>query len=637
VPTQKLEVAGNVKISGGGNALVFPDGTVMTSAGAGTNGGTITGVTAGTGLTGGGTAGNVTLSNAGVLSFNGRLGSVTPAIGDYSFAQISGTASKVQLPTVTAYADQDNGFSAAQTFNKSITGTSASFIGSGNTAAVLGHNTTPTNFTAGVQGFSDSIDGVGVQGQALASTGSTFGVQGTAMSGSGIGVSGLSPGIGVKGEGSSTVGTGILAVSLAGSGSTTGIRALVQSPLGTAGIFDATDLGLGAGNVLLGRKCGIGIPCVNVFQIDGGGNVAAASFSGNGAGLMNVSPAAGSSSYIQNGTTAQVAANFNISGNGSIGGNLALPNTNMAGSAGVVTLGGAPFLHNFGTNNTFVGASAGNTSITGGRNTGVGSSALTSNTAGASNSAFGSGALFLNTTGSLNSAFGDGALFSNTGGGNSAFGFQALNANTTGTSNSALGDSALLNLTSGSGNIAIGGLAGNKLTSGTNNIYIGSGGPGSLGSESNTIRIGEPTAQTATFMAGINGATSASGVAVFVNPSGQLGTSTSSRRFKDDIADMAGESDLLMKLRPVAFYYKPELDDTHARQYGLVAEEVAQVAPQLVVYGKDGAPQTVRYHFVNAMLLNEVQKQRTIIVSQESKIQNLEARLARLETAIAGR
>ena len=100
---------------------------------------------------------------------------------------------------------------------------------------------------------------------------------------------------------------------------------------------------------------------------------------------------------------------------------------------------------------------------------------------------------------------------------------------------------------------------------------------------------------------------------------------------------MAGESDLLMKLRPVAFYYKPELDDTHARQYGLVAEEVAQVAPQLVVYGKDGAPQTVRYHFVNAMLLNEVQKQRTIIVSQESKIQNLEARLARLETAIAGR
>jgi len=125
-------------------------------------------------------------------------------------------------------------------------------------------------------------------------------------------------------------------------------------------------------------------------------------------------------------------------------------------------------------------------------------------------------------------------------------------------------------------------------------------------------------------------------VAVFVNSSGQLGTTTSSRRFKDDIADLGAESDLLMKLRPVAFYYKPELDETQTRQYGLVAEEVAQVAPQLVVFDKDGAPQTVRYHFVNAMLLNEVQKQRTIIVSQESKIRDLEARLARLEAAIAG-
>jgi hypothetical protein len=101
VPTQKLEVAGNVKISGAGNALVFPDGTVMTSAGAGTNGGTITGVTAGTGLSGGGTTGGVTLSNIGVLSFNGRPGLVTPTVGDYSFAQINGAATTAQLPAAS--------------------------------------------------------------------------------------------------------------------------------------------------------------------------------------------------------------------------------------------------------------------------------------------------------------------------------------------------------------------------------------------------------------------------------------------------------------------------------------------------------------------------------------------------------
>ena len=100
-PGQKLEVAGNMKISGGGNALVFPDGTVMTSAGAGTNGGTITGVNAGTGLSGGGTAGSVVLSNTGVLSFNGRPGLVTPTAADYSFSQISGAATTTQLPAAS--------------------------------------------------------------------------------------------------------------------------------------------------------------------------------------------------------------------------------------------------------------------------------------------------------------------------------------------------------------------------------------------------------------------------------------------------------------------------------------------------------------------------------------------------------
>jgi hypothetical protein len=272
-----------------------------------------------------------------------------------------------------------------------------------------------------------------------------------------------------------------------------------------------------------------------------------------------------------------------------------------------------------------------------------GANALYSNTTGGENCAFGSGALFLNTVGGGNAAFGNGALENNTSNANSAFGDRALFANTNGFSttavgyhalesfasgsfNAAFGSSALQALTGGSFNIAIGNSAGATLTGGNSNIYIGNAG---AANESNTIRIG--AVQTSTFFAGIFGQVSPSGVAVLIDSSGKLGTTVSSRRYKDGIADLAGESDVLMKLRPVAFYYRPEYDETHTRQYGLVAEEVAEVAPQLVVYDDAGAPQSVRYHFVNAMLLNEVQNQRRRLKEQASRIEDLEARLARLE------
>jgi len=128
----------------------------------------------------------------------------------------------------------------------------------------------------------------------------------------------------------------------------------------------------------------------------------------------------------------------------------------------------------------------------------------------------------------------------------------ALNFNTTGSANAAFGANALNNLSSGDSNIAIGMGAGINLATGGSNVYIGNQG---VSSESNAIRIGD--VQTAAFMAGINGATSASGVAVLVNSSGQLGTLTSSRRFKHQITDMGVESDLLMKMRPVAFCLRP--------------------------------------------------------------------------------
>jgi hypothetical protein len=121
-----------------------------------------------------------------------------------------------------------------------------------------------------------------------------------------------------------------------------------------------------------------------------------------------------------------------------------------------------------------------------------------------------------------------------------------------------------------------------------------------------------------------------------MNGNGQLGTSVSSARFKEEIRSMDEESDVLMQLRPVAFYYHREVDPEHVRQYGLVAEEVAEVAPQLVAYDGGGAPVAVRYHFVNAMLLNEVQKQRVAIRKQEAMIRDLEARLAELEAVVGG-
>jgi hypothetical protein len=306
-------------------------------------------------------------------------------------------------------------------------------------------------------------------------------------------------------------------------------------------------------------------------------------------------------------------------------GNLDLPATSSA-AEGVLTQAGAPFLHGFGKANTFVGKGAGNLTLEGGNNSGVGFQALTLNATGAQNSAFGAGALQNNVDGQNNSAFGASALTgAYSGQSHSAFGAQALANVSVGGSNSAFGADALAALVSGSMNIAIGRWAGSLLSSGDNNIYVGNVG-GST--ESGVIRIGSN--QTATWVAGVWGGTSASGVAVYVSSSGRLGTVTSSRRYKEEIEDMEAGSDVLLKLRPVSFYYRPELDGDHVRQYGLVAEEVAEVAPELVVRDEEGQPQTVRYHFVNAMLLNEVQKQRRRIEAQEAEIRELRAGLAQL-------
>jgi hypothetical protein len=273
-------------------------------------------------------------------------------------------------------------------------------------------------------------------------------------------------------------------------------------------------------------------------------------------------------------------------------------------------------------------------------NTGSGAFALFSNTGGESNSAFGWSALESNTTGDHNTATGVAALFSNTTGDlNTACGADALTSNTVGAHNTAVGYNALFNNTAGSFNIAIGDLAGNIIT-GDDNIAIGNGGnPG----ESETIRIGQ--LQTRTFMAGIRGVTTgiSNAVPVLIDSAGQLGTMSSSRRFKKEISPMGEASEAILALKPVTFHYKSDSTDTP--QFGLIAEEVADVNSDLVVRDADGQIYTVRYDAVNAMLLNEFLKEhrkvedlrrdfQATVAQQQKQIEALSAGLRKVSAQL---
>jgi len=145
--------------------------------------------------------------------------------------------------------------------------------------------------------------------------------------------------------------------------------------------------------------------------------------------------------------------------------------------------------------------------------------------------------------------------------------------------------------------------------------------------ESRRIRIGDPAHQAATFIAGINGVTVAGGVGVMIDTKGQLGTVVSSARFKDNIQPMAASSKTILSLKPVTFHYKKELDPEAIPQFGLVAEDVAKVDPDLVALDEQGKPYTVRYEAVNAMLLNEFLKEHRKVQAQAEEIAELKSAL----------
>jgi hypothetical protein len=250
-------------------------------------------------------------------------------------------------------------------------------------------------------------------------------------------------------------------------------------------------------------------------------------------------------------------------------------------------------------------------------NTATGAAALLSNTTGDNNTASGAFALFTNTIGVFNTATGAFALLNNTTGvENTASGYRALSGNAAGVGNTAYGSQALVQ-TTGNNNIALGAHAGFNISTGSNNIHIGNVG---AGNESGTVRIGDNN-QTKAFIAGINGVNQGSPTAVFINTlSGQLGTTppASSRRYKKEIKPMDTASEAVLALKPVSFHYKS--DNTKTPQFGLIAEDVADVNPDLVVRDENGEIYTVRYDAVNAMLLNEFLKEHRKNEEQEATI-----------------
>jgi len=308
-------------------------------------------------------------------------------------------------------------------------------------------------------------------------------------------------------------------------------------------------------------------------------------------------------------------------------------------------LGAGTLLANTAGENTATGAGALLSNGTGGANTANGAFALFLNTIGSDNTANGFEALFSNTTGDDNTGLGNTALLDNTtGSDNTAVGNAALLGNTTGANNTAVGDIALVTNTIGSSNTAIGiaALAGN--TTGNNSVALGNGAGGNATTGSNNVYIGAGMAgvageSNACYISSIVGRTSVSGIPVLINAFNKLGTTTSSKRFKEEIKPMNKTSEALFALKPVTFRYKKELDPAGTQQFGLVAEEVEKVNRNLVVRDKEGKPYSVRYDQVNAMLLNEFLKEHRKVEQQDRRIQEQNATIAQLakevETVVA--
>ena len=283
--------------------------------------------------------------------------------------------------------------------------------------------------------------------------------------------------------------------------------------------------------------------------------------------------------------------------------------------------------------NTAAGFGALFNNTSGTQNTATGVNALISNTTGSFNTANGVNTLFRNTTGFQNAATGVQALFSNTTGfHNTAVGFQALLSNTTGNHDTADGDNALVHNTTGIFNTAIGAHALDQNITGSSNVALGFQAGFNITGSGN-VCVGENILGVAgesnvTRIRNVGSTAQANGVFVTVGAGGKLGFQVSSRRYKDDIKPMERASEALFALKPVSFRYKKEIDPARSPDFGLIAEDVATVNPDLVARDEEGNIVTVRYQAVNAMLLNEFLKEHKKVEEQQASIAELKSTVA---------
>ncbi len=406
----------------------------------------------------------------------------------------------------------------------------------------------------------------------------------------------------------------------------------------TANTLGSNNAAMGQGslaaNTLGSDNTAIGLGSLTA-NTTAGGNVAVGtnalanqSFSNNGVAYNSWNTAVGDLALSSNQPTVTLNGNWNTA----VGGRALAMNITGWGNTAV----GMQCLDSSttGSQNSALGNQALIANNTGSSNTAMGWAALAQSTTANFNTALGATALEQNTTASYNTAIGYQALQGNTTGWpNNAFGAGALMANTTGGGNTALGNGALARALTGSNNIAIGPNAGYNLTGAeSNNLHIGHAG---VTGDSGVIRIGSGS-QTTAFMTGIRGVTTAvnNAIPVVIDSNGQLGTISSSIRFKEQIQDLATVSGRIHQLRPVSFHYKGQSGNAH---FGLIAEEVDMVMPELAVRGRDGQIETVAYHELPPLLLAEMQKQQKALEALKAENDDLKAQLAEIRALLKGR
>lgn len=632
-------IGGPVGPDGGGNINVVGSGSISISGNPGTNTLTIsltggTGVTSITGDTGGPITGALTITGStSGASFDTTGTTITEsfnflALPDTNNPLTTGYISFNGQPVIALYGGyaNQNIFIGGLSGNAANTGIQNTALGygallsltSGTTNVALGNLAMPLLTTAvanvavgqgALNSVIDSGSNVAVGQGALDLLSSTGGGNGFNVAIGSSALDSITSGVNNIGVGTASGSSFVSTESnniIIGSTGITGDNNQIR--IGTQGTGDGEQ---NLCNIAGIYGSTVGATNAAVF-IDNSGNLGTVGGSGGGVSSITgdsggaqtgaITLTGGTSGAIFTGSSGTITESFNF---------LNMADTNSGGTTGYIALSGTPILaayHGVSSGNIFLGKGSGIASLTGTGNACIGFGTGAALTTGGGNSALGTNALAAVTSGLHNTAIGnDAGLAITSGQNNTSLGVNALESLTTSNSNTAIGDSALMSLVTGSTNTALGFQAGSSYTgSESSNVVIGSTG---TASESNVIRIGTQGSgtgqQNTCFIAGITGVTVV-GSAVLCDGTGKLGTVVSSKKFKTNIHDLTSHDSTVLKLRPVSFTYKGR--EELGVQYGLIAEEVQDIMPDLVIRDETGDPSSVKYHDLPVLLLKEIQR-----------------------------